>query len=562
MNKTADNIIYMDQIRMTGLIEKYYEGNLVFFDLWQSYLGHRGLGYHLIFLANAVFFDLNTLVEINLSALCLLLIAVIILKAYLESVSDMKHTKIFMISVLSILIVIFSLNKWEIALLGLGLNEFLPHVLLIFMFYIFNKLLIENKLGNVKKILLFLSLNLSLLLFSVGYLAPFFAAMYLIIILDCIIKCKTENIKNKLNIVVPYSINLGVLLVIYFYGINENINNESTMGLTDKIIGMLSNFGGVVQFYLYGLTGSIIGAETGSKLLTNNSLLVLGVIVFLMYILVIYLFFKNKIYKISYLPILLILYSMIYMCLITISRIDYGILYGTQSRYALAMMYALIGVIWILSIRIKINYSKKTLVSYGIVLALIISGIFLTSLDEIRKSPYRKLAYENMRADAYYLNMQNWQQYQSTEELTINAFEVLKENKLNVFSDYKGKVLNDIGTSIGQAKIQSGIYKEDNNYWLSKSSSIQIKSGPLGKAYLEGYMTDVFSNNLIVIFINGQEVYREELQPGQLKLEFSVTPNSVLEMNIILDKTYIPNDLDLSKDERELGILVNKFNIE
>lgn len=567
INSTAENIIYMDQIRMTSIIEKYFNGNLSFSDLWSSYLGHRSLGYHLIFVINAALFHLNSFIEINISAICLLFIAVIFVKSYyvefikVNVFKDGYSDKLLKGNLIAIILVIFSLNKWETALLGLGLNEYLVNVLFIVMFYLFNDFLVKKKLSLKKIITLFLALNFSIIFFSLAYVAPFILALYLVIILDFLLKKK--EIKVKLSLVIVYTINTFILCLIYLYNINEQSANEEKISILNKITTLVSEPISILKFYFFGLSGSVIGIETAQKLFSNGILLLLGIFVFLFYSIAIYLFFKIKLYNVNYFPFLLIIYSLAYMALVLIGRLDYGEQYGMSSRYTLAMMYGLIGIVWIFSLvnQMTIKNFKLRIFNWVFILILILS-IIITNLDEIRKSPYRNQSYQNMRTIAFNEKWNDWGIFQSDLDLTKKAFETLKKHNLNVYYDYSEKELNQLGTNINNSILGEGVYKEEENfYWISKSGNIQIKSGTTGYVEIEGTMNNYFQKNNISIYINEKKMVDEIIEPGKINISFYVEPNKVHKMRIEIEKTFIPYDLGINNDKRELGIIINKLEI-
>ncbi|MFJ8457683.1 hypothetical protein ACIQ57_01015 [Lysinibacillus xylanilyticus] len=568
INSTAENVIYMDQIRMTSLIEKYFNGSLTFLDLWSSYLGHRSLGYHLIFVMNAALFNLNSLIEINISAICLLVVAIILLRSYYLEFNDASILKeknnknVIKVNLITIIIVLFSLNKWETALLGLGLNEYLVNVLFIVMFYLFNQFLIHKTMTTKMKIVLFLSLNFSIIFFSLAYVAPFFFALYLIFIIDFLIK--KQEIKSKLPVITIYTINAFLLCLIYLFNINSQSANAKSLSIFEKIFTLIAQPVSVVKFYFYGLSGSVFGVETAQKIIGNNILLMLGVFVFLFYIISIYLFFRNKLYNINYFPLLLIMYSLTYMGLVLVGRLEYGELYGLQSRYSLAMMYGLIGIVWIFSLVLKqTTYNFKIKIFNFSFITVLILCIMLTNLDEIRKSPYREQAYQNMRTYAFYGEWENWEVFQYDEDSTKKAFETLKKYNLNVYYDYPKIELKELGTNIKQFKIEQGIYQDgENSYWVSKSGSIKVKSGQTGHVAIEGFMNDVYDTNNISVYVDETQVVDEIIKPGNVKLSFFIEPNKVHTIKIEIEKTFIPYEMGINNDKRELGIIINKLNIE
>ncbi|MFL0581109.1 hypothetical protein ACH0B6_00960 [Solibacillus silvestris] len=565
LNSTAENIIYMDQMRIAGLLEKYYSGVLTFSDLWSSQLGHRYLGYHLLFILNAEIFNLNTLVELNLAACLLLFISILIVKSVYKSTNLIEQSKsngkyLEVVSLILIVSIMFSLHNWELSLLGLGLNEVIPQSLFMIIVYILNDLLINKSINPIRKILLFLSLNLAVVFFSLGVNAPFIVGIYVITLIDFIVK--KNEIKSKLKILVALSINLIIVCSMYLYNLNEDAFAGQQISLIEKINFLLNDPFKVFVFYLIGLSGSIIGSETSTLILNNITIGVIGGVIFLFYIVAVYLFFNKRLFNLTYLPLFLIIYSLLYMGLVSISRYDYGILYGLQSRYARSLMLGVIGIIWImmLSIKVSTNSSRLKIIN-SFLIAFILLGLIITNGDEINKSSDREAYYQNMRTIAFYSEIEKVDVFQSPPELTIKAFEILKDNNLNVFHDYPKKELGKLGTDINNSIILSEIYKESSgNYWFGENSKLQMKSGTLGSVKIKGYMNDIYDKNKISIFVNGEKKLEKEIVPGEFEIEFEAEPNKILNFEFEIEKIFIPSELSESKDSRKLGVLITSFD--
>ena len=217
-----------------------------------------------------------------------------------------------------------------------------------------------------------------------------------------------------------------------------------------------------VKFILKSFASFLFGIESFaliniSEFLNKKIIYMIGAFVVFLYIYCFYLNIKFKIYRKTLLPMLFMIWSLGNVAIVFLSRyIFLNPDYGASSRYYLQYMIGVLG--FILSFyeyfiitkddnRVSANL-RKILTSIFIVLILFLN--IVGARYELIKSKYRKENYVKMYEAA--LDIDNYTdedlvkifEYRKGAEYIRNAFDILRENKLNVYKDLYTKNLYDI----------------------------------------------------------------------------------------------------------------------
>lgn len=382
---------------------------------------------------NVLFFRYSTSFDMFLGIIFLSLIFIIILRFI-----SIKRYNILVSVVLFILV--FSLNKWEMLTNGTGWAHFLAVALFILHFFLFDKLRKTNKFNIDKRknleILIFI-LPIINILFIAG---PYGVAYAVVINLAYFYDLYKEKFSKEafiINIKRVMSVNIPIVL----YFISSYFAIEEHAGATDKSFFDIVRDQGYIfpSFFIKSFASMIFSKEFIEY---NNvsfiALYILGSIVILTYIFALYIGIKNKLYKRSIFPFMLLVYGFISHLLVTLSRwIFLNDTYGMSSRYALQYHIGIIGIVLILSYKKVLKTKLQKIISINIIVLFILANIVTTN-KEINIAKYRKENFENMKVKA--LNFENETdedlkkifQYKSGEK-TRQALSILKEKKLNVF---------------------------------------------------------------------------------------------------------------------------------
>lgn len=562
IHSATANIVFQDQFRQLGtIIEKYFDGSLSFIDLWNDQLEHRWFAYQLIFLGNALFFHLNTRLEMYIGAIILLSISIIVYLRYRKSLIDFSNEIFIQASFLIVAFIIFSLNQQANINFSSGMALMLAILMFLVTFIILDKIILNEINSNNALLLLFsLSTFVTVMFFGAGYSFGFLCSLLSVLILKISVIDRKFNKRNLKTLSVAI-VTLIVTSFIYLHNFDENLKGSSSDYFINKIIGILSNPLNPIKFFLLTIAGSFIHGDHYSHYLNQSPTFVtiislIGLVLLSLYVYSIKLFISSHMYKKTYLPIFLIFYALFTCILILVGRFDYSITYGMQPRYITSTQYGIIGSLWILMYYLQSYKDKKTFKKYALTAVLLVSfsGEIMANIQEWKIAPYRKAAFEQMRnvaisygSNAYDINNSNdlnelkkgLKLFNDIEERVIHGLKILKKYNLNVWYDYNLK----IGNTLDMAN---------------------LISSPERKLSLEGYIPDhEFLKRIeLKIFDENKLLAEKTLTNGAFKIEYDVNKNSTISLMIFLDKSFIPREKGINNDNRELSIIINNLVIK
>ncbi len=566
---STENIVYQDGLAPVNinLIEKFYAGKLYFNDLWKEYNGINIFGGLFITLVNVVFFRLNTRFEMLLAVFFMFITSLVMFDYFRKLVKKIVSNKIVQISFGLIIFIYFSLNQWENFVFNGGsmhIMTILPFVLMMIFYdkFIQSKFRIKN-VFNYLLIVIF-----SILLggqYTFGLVVSLLTGIFLKKIFD-----KKNNFDYKKSI---FSIVIFIIIYLLFYlsALNNNVATGSS-GVLNLFNDPISS----LKFIFLTFSGTLIGVDLFNRLNMGINLgSLIGLIVVLTYLYALILYFKSKMSKKTIVPLVMVIYSIVTVGIIFVSRFSYGIGYGLTSRYTTSTMLGLIGcfIIFLYSLFSKRYFKKIKIISLNnfpiiVIFLFILICQFLTIVNEWIISPHRKVFYEKLEVMA--LNLDNY----SKEDLSLfqaknidyifNAFAVFKKYELNVFSEnvYLSK-------QNGMIKL-SGWY---NDGWIGKSAEAKIISGQDGFLSIDVYIpvetfSKVYENALVLqIFINETKIkeinfWSNSFDKGPVNTIVDIPKNESLNLEIKLNKSFIPINYNLGEDSRDLGIIVSKIDIK
>lgn len=584
LNNVGENVIFMDQIRFVNeFIEPLYNHTLTFSDLIYTKSGHMILGYHLIFIINTLFFNLNTMLEANVAAIILFIGTIILTRYYLNNFPIDRNIVFF--SYTTLILVIFGLGKWSKILLSMGIQDSIEFLFIIVVCILLDKIIIKRDFSSKIKILLIIISSIHLVFFSIDTFIGLYFVIFFIISLMTVFNFIINKKVSKFNIIYLLTISSGILFQLMYI----IANNKESIKLLD--------FSNMILFYIRGLASFLINQELARAYLSDNFILILGLITASIFFASIIIYLKNKMYKQSLLPLLLIAHSLSYLTLVTIGRSSYGDDVGMASRYGGRYMTGLIGVIWIFVHFYIFNNKTKNKKIIIIGITLIFIGSLLTSLNELKISKFRA-SYMDKRVElaiTHKIDETNYKMFQGTNpDYVSNAFKILDKYDLNVYSNQKNiqheeKAFRNLDLKTYVGKDINNLYKgsyvvvdkeNDPQVWVRKESQITLeyKEGDSFiriKGYIPYNIHKKANRNVeefnLKFLINGKEVD-----------DFSVTKNTVLNHKIKIDENILriidgnsnfdfkiiashevnPKKAGIGKDIRDLSFIVSNISVE
>ncbi|SEA13435.1 hypothetical protein SAMN05216349_10591 [Oribacterium sp. KHPX15] len=377
------------------------------------------------------------------------------------------HFNVF--SVIALMAVGFSLNKWELLLNGSGYPHFLSYGLFFYNYYILERVFTGTK-KRYDDVLLTVLPYIALLTagpYIVQYCAALIAsALYMLVI-------KNRNVDRSR---IPIYVITTAIPVIMFLWSNSMARYEYAGAADVTLMEVLTKQTGfTVHFILNGfaselLSGSCLESMLGLGVIGYSDIYLTGAIVVATYLLAFILFFRKGIYKKTVFPLILMVSGLSSHALVFLSRyIFLTEIYAWQSRYSLQYMPGVLGLIMIYGLlftdwyerylvyrhkekrlepesrkRRRSNPGVLSLVCLFFALAIpvsFIAGTLVTGRLEMSNMPYRKIYFESIREAA--LNVDDYTddelnaifEYNHGANKVRHAISVLQDNKLNVFRE-------------------------------------------------------------------------------------------------------------------------------
>ena len=379
----------------------------------------------------------------------------------------------------ALLLIFYSLNKWEMLLNGSGYAHFLSFALFYLFFY-----LLSERVGKGSS-LLSLSVFPFLFLLTGG---PYAIAVYGATILSLFFLFLAGKIRDKRGSLILL-LSSFVSTFLYFlsnhYAVYEYAGAKS-IPLKEVLFTKMSF---VLKFFGFGFSSLLFSGENLEEWLSSGAvqgkqLFLLGGLILLFFLLMALLFLKDLFFGekdssddcisekekdkslTGLFPALLLLHGLLSFALVFLSR--YIFLrpeYAVQSRYALQYQSALLGALLLLYLKTaggqearvekrnrdreienmekagKKAEPRRALlrnISLGITL-LFLGGTLHTAKTELLKAPYRRLHYETMLHSVNRIEemdeeeLERLYEYRHGKERILQAFSILKERKLNCF---------------------------------------------------------------------------------------------------------------------------------
>lgn len=566
INSAGYNVVYTDYIRITNLYLSL-DHIPTLSQMWLSSTGQRSLGYFPFLFINVYFFDFNTMFDMTLGILSIFLSSLVIIKYYLKN--DLGFANCFLV-----LILIYSLNKWELLLNGTGWAALFAFALMYYNFLIFDDVFIKQNNSPFNMLLMCLLPIVIIFGFAGGYSIAYVLASILVLAL-CMINGYIVNGKINKCIILPASVLVGSI-ILYLWDMPIN---QAVIGGNSSFFELLShNFSYIVSFTLASFASTIIGQETffaGGY--PESLLIVLGLLVILCYIFSIYLYLKNKLYQKTFFPMFMILFAIITHLIILYSRSGFNtISYGMSSRYEPAFLFGIIGVFCIFAYSLKEthpNYKKinplkflqcqktrKSAINIVMVIfmSVFIIGTVVTTLDEVHKIPYRFDAYNNMETIAlkYHVTSdQDLSTLQTPGDQVRNALQILEKKKLNIFSNSS---LNNVFSKSPDGLIRSSGWYADN--WVSHQGYAVFNANSESNISFEGFVPGFLPNNHVVVQLNDKVIFAGNLTGGTSISFTGQVQKGINMVNVTCEKEVTPASLKINGDLRPLAfhLLINR----
>lgn len=405
LSNTTANVPIMDYWRFgNNFLYDMFNGGIQFDSFWESVNGQRGILTYLLFFINVLFFHWNTRIAIFFGAIVTFITGLYLLHCITDySFADPKKesfpTRCFFAIVMAM--VLFNYVQWEIKVIEFS-SPFSVNVL----FVVFNMHAADRILLNLKKD----SSKVIRFAFLLGISICFIFSAFFPAVVGAICICGAYNFftnykQDKLAYLKSYIIvgtSILIAALIYLYGAKGITSSDNNIYTFANYFLSGDFFTGMAAY----LGSSIVHISITEKYGVNFTICI-GYIIALLYGISIYFFFKDRRNKVKpYLPMMLILYTLLVGILLSYGRGNvFDTTYMCSSRYAYQSKLGLIGMLMILLN--TVHYEKEKVISWiknavkVISISMIVCGLLYSQKTEYTISPYRRILYEDLIQNMY-----------------------------------------------------------------------------------------------------------------------------------------------------------------
>ena len=341
-----------------------------------------------------------------------------------------------------LMVVLFSLNKWEMLTNGSGWAHFLSFAFFYYHYVVLDRVWSREEKPKDRRILILLPFVTTLLVAG-----PYCAIYSVTVILACGFLFLMKKGKGKGSYLL-YGISTLIALLLYLWSNTYAVEDHAAPAIGSIFDQLKETPGFFVRFFIKSFSSMVIGGERAEEIFhTNFPFLLLGLLVIGFYLLALWYNWKYRLYEKTVLPFILLVSGGLNHVLIVLSRwIFLKENYGLSSRYALQYQAGILGILLTFALVLPVKRKKDVpflrFAAAG-ACALFLAGNCYTTYIEIKKAPYRLENFEKRAAMA-----RDFEQY-TDDELRANfeyrpgrkdsgakvrsALTILKENGYSVF---------------------------------------------------------------------------------------------------------------------------------
>lgn len=545
-------------------LDKYFRGSLELPNLLHRFGEHGMLGYNLLLLINAKYFQFTTYFDFIVNYINIIIECAILIY-YAEK--NIKYKNFYYYFGIFI-IIIDMLNIMQGTSISMETQVRLGPTFFLFGTIYFDKIIIRNNFSKFDLYALIILNIISINIFGTLYIFAMIP-LTLIIIISLYFKGNNRR-KVGLKLFLIYTLLPFIYLVQYGF-LNASEKHETMSGAIAGLFFWIEHPKDILLSVLIYYGSSILGwAPLANKVLISiNTYLFIGLLVVTIQIYAVSLFFKNKIYKESYLPIILQSYSFFVLIMIMIGRWKSGDpqwMWPGSYWYQFHTKFSVVGAVLVFMIvassgQRSLKYNKLIISGALVTLSF---GLVIGSISAYIRAPHERVWRENIEK---YLNydiediplINGLTPFIVSKEMTESGLKTLRDNKLLVFSNPKPEPLISPAEILPGDPMLFGMYYSDG--WITKKIKFRINTGISGKLSAKFFApNDTFTPNNIFIYVDGNLYKKYEIISvgfTDLSLTLPKDQNSIIEIRA--EKSIVPSTVGMSSDSREIAIILASF---
>ena len=321
----------------------FYEGNFGFSDLYvvRNAADHVQPLHRILFIINAILFDLDFRYEAVLGALFAVVLAGMMCLHFKKTHGITEFPKDLTLGMLAVVALVFSLNstitfRWSLPAIG-----FMPVFLNVGFFIYLSNCIVKNEGSGI-------------LLVTLGFLVLFVGddVSVLVMIVAVLVLLVAAFVQKK-NHIWKYLIIIMSMVAAYQlfkgYMVSEYVGNGNKSVILNCVEYYIENWDVIYKVIAAPFSDSFIHQMHLSMYpdIKEGVSLFMGYALIFLHLYTWYVFFKYKLYKKSYLPVMLMLYSYALTAGIMMYRVpDFGVNYIHSPRYVKTYQIGLWGCAW------------------------------------------------------------------------------------------------------------------------------------------------------------------------------------------------------------------------
>lgn len=345
-----------------------------------------------------------------------------------------------------LMILMFSLNKWEMITNGSGWSHFLAFAGFYYHYLVFDRVWAGEELVHDRVKLMVLPFVITL------FLAGPYCAIYSVTVILAYgfgiasSFYKTKKVDQRYII---YSICVMIPLLLYMLSNSFAVEDHAGAVSEPLLSAVISKPSFFLRFFLKSFASMVMGEEVMRELITSDGMvLALGAVVLFSYLLALWMNYRFRLYEKTILPLMLLAAGGLNHVLILLSRwIFLKENYGMSSRYALQFQIGIFGILLTIALvwkQLKRGHYLWTRVMAALICVVLMSGNIWTTYQEVKKAPYREESFERIAAIALNFEQESDESLQEVFEYRKNeegsgakiraALTILKNQGWNIYS--------------------------------------------------------------------------------------------------------------------------------
>lgn len=351
-----------------------------------------------------------------------------------------KEIRVYWICVLMILM--FSLNKWEMMINGSGWIHFLAFAGFYWHYLILDRVWEGRERKGDHALLLVLPWAVTL-----GTAGPYCGSYTAVLLLACglrIILVRREEGRWERRY---FIYGISALIPLFLYMWSSSLAEPEKLGVAQVplLTQLFDTPGFFVRFLIKSFSSMAVGVESAQAAFAGNGpYLVLGILVMAGYAFALWLQWRHRLYKKTVFPLMLICAGGINHLLVMLSRwVFLREDYGMSSRYALQFQAGLLGVVLTFALAGGMIRGIFVKALMTVMVTAVLAGNLYTTAEEMRKAPLRKelcqrraeiaLDFENRTDEELRASFEYHMSRPEGGQEVRAALEILKKQQWNIF---------------------------------------------------------------------------------------------------------------------------------